>query len=108
MAYSTTIYDPRQGMETILTSMSKFDKDRFLYALKYKHYDQNKLELMAQQVADYRKKLEEEHKRLLEFAGVFNHRFVTDNNKCFQTALMLLNKLRSKTYLSHVLPSMES
>ena len=50
---------------------------------------------MAQQVADYRKKLEEEHKRLLEFAGVFNHRFVTDNNKCFQTALMLLNKLRS-------------
>ena len=95
MAYSTTIYDPRQGMETILTSMSKFEKDRFLYALKYKHYDQNKLELMAQQVADYRKKLEEEHKRLLEFAGVFNHRFVTDNNKCFQTALMLLNKLRS-------------
>ena len=95
MAYSTTIYDPKQGMETILTSMSKFDKDRFLYALKYKHYDQNKLELMAQQVADYRKKLEEEHKRLFEFAGVFNHRFVTDNNKCFQTALMLLNKLRS-------------
>jgi hypothetical protein len=27
MAYSTTIYDPRQGMETILTSISKFDKD---------------------------------------------------------------------------------
>lgn len=95
MAYTTTIYDPRQGIETILTSMEKFDKDRFLYALRYKHYDQNKLELMAQQVADYRKKLEEEHKRLLEFASVFNHRFVTDNNKCFQTALMLLNKLRS-------------
>ena len=95
MAYSTTIYDPKQGMETILASMEKFDKDRFLYALRYKHYDQNKLELMAEQVADYRKKLEKEHKRLLEFAGVFNHRFVTDNNKCFQTALMLLNKLRS-------------
>lgn len=95
MAYSTTIYDPKQGMETILASMEKFDKDRFLYALRYKHYDQNKLELMAEQVADYRKKLEKEHKRLLELACVFNHRFVTDNNKCFQTALMLLNKLRS-------------
>ena len=95
MAYSTIIYDPREGIETILSSISKFDKDRFLYALQYKHFNQEQLELMAEQVAEYRKKLEEEHKRLLKFASIFNHRFVTDNNKCFETALILLNKLRS-------------
>ena len=95
MAYSTTIYDPRKGIEAILFSISKFDKDRFLYALRYKHFNQQQLEQMAKHVAEYRKKLEEEHKRLLEFASIFNHRFVTDNNKCFETALKLLNKLRS-------------
>lgn len=95
MGYSTKFDDPTKGIETILNSINKFDKDRFLYALQYKHYNQPQLELMTQQVVEYRIKLEKEHERLLEFAKTFNHVFVTDNNQCFDTALKILRKLRS-------------
>lgn len=95
MGYSTKFNDPTQGIETILSVINKFDKDRFLYALKYKHYNQPKLELMTQQVVEYRNKLEKEHERLMEFAKTFNKLFVTDNNQCFDTALKVLRKLRS-------------
>lgn len=36
MYYTSTIYDPAQGIDQIFTAASKFNTERFLYALQYK------------------------------------------------------------------------
>ena len=95
MAYTTTIYDPQEGLETIGRAIEKFDDKRFLFALNYKDWDETEIEFMARQVCEYRTKLEQEHIRLIEFAKTFNKEFVTDNNRCFDTGLKLIRKLRS-------------
>lgn len=95
MAYTTTIYDPKEGLERINRDINKFNENRFLIALKYKDWNETEIELMMREVNEYRIKLEKEHIRLTEFAMYFNKEFVTDNNQCFSTALILLRKLRS-------------
>ena len=95
MYFTPKIYDPVEGLDIILVAASKFNAERFLYALEYKNWDEKKLELMGNEVATYRRKLEDEFNRLVEFAKVFNKEFTTMNNKCFSSALVMLGKLRS-------------
>ena len=95
MYYTANIYDPVGGLDSILMAASKFNADRFLYALEYKNWDERKLELMSNEVATYRRKLESEYDRLVEFSKVFNKEFATMNNTCFSSALTMLHKLRS-------------
>ncbi len=95
MHYTAQIYDPVKGIDKILISASKFNIDRFLYALTYKNWDEEKIEFMGNEVAIYRKKLEIEYNRLVDFSKVFNKEFATMNNKCYNSALIMLNKLRS-------------
>ena len=95
MYYTAKIYDPAIGLDQIFAAASKFNTERFLYALQYKNWDEKTLELMGNEVATYRMKLEAEYGRLVEFSKVFNKEFVTMNNKCFSSALTILNKLRS-------------
>ena len=87
MYYTANIYDPVGGLDSILMAASKFNADRFLYALEYKNWDERKLELMSNEVATYRRKLESEYDRLVEFSKVFNKEFATMNNTCFSSAL---------------------
>lgn len=95
MYYTANIYDPIQGIDQILVAASKFNAERFLYAIEFKNWDEKKMELMGDEVATYRRKLEEEYNRLVEFAKVFNKEFATMNNKCYSSALTMLRKLRS-------------
>ena len=83
MYYTAQIYDPTIGLDQIFAAASKFNTERFLYALQYKNWDEKSLELMGNEVATYRMKLEVEYGRLVEFSKVFNKEFVTMNNKCF-------------------------
>ena len=95
MYYTADIYDPERGFEQILIAASKFNAERFLYAMEYKNWDERTLERMGNEVATYRIKLENEYDRLVEFAKIFNKEFATMNNKCYSSALTILRKLRS-------------
>lgn len=96
MYYNTsTLSDPENGIEEIIQAASKFNIDRFIYAIKYKDWDEKKLKLKAEEVAFYRGKLEAEFDRLVEFAKVFNKEFATMDNKRYSSALTLLRKLKS-------------
>ena len=95
MYYTSTIYDPEQGLDKIFEAASKFNAERFLYALKYKSWDERQLEHMGDEVAFYRERLETEYNHLVEFSKVFNKEFATMNNQCYSSAMTLLRKLRS-------------
>lgn len=95
MYYSSKITDPSQGIDSIIKAASKFNANSFLYALLYKNWDEEKITSMCTEVKTQRGRLENEYQNLRQFALTFNKEFATNNNKCFDTALKLLNKLRS-------------
>ena len=95
MYYTPKIHDPAEGLEQICNSASKFNCERFIYALEYKNWDVPRLERMCIEVELYRQKLNDEYKRLVDFAKVFNREFATTNNQCYSSALTMLRKLRS-------------
>ena len=95
MYYSSKITDPSQGIDSIIKAASKFNANSFLYALLYKNWDEEKITSMCTEVKTHRGRLENEYQNLRQFALTFNKEFATNNNKCFDTALKLLNKLRS-------------
>ena len=93
--YTPEICNPEEGFNTILSAASKFDADRFLYAIEYKNWDERKMELLAREVITYRERLEDEYNNLEEFAKIFNKEFATLNNQCYSSAIVLLHKIRS-------------
>ena len=95
MTYTEKIDDAEVGMSQILNAALKFNSDRFLYALQYKNWDERTIETMSEEVASSRLRLEKEYERLAAFAKTFNKEFATDKNDCFDTALVMLRKLRS-------------
>ena len=95
MSYTQDIYDPKEGFSTILSAASKFNPERFLYAIEFKNWDEKKMQLMIHEVATYRLKMESEYDSLREFAKVFNKEFATINNECYSSAMALLRKIRS-------------
>lgn len=95
MHYTPDICNPEEGFNKILTAASKFNADRFLYAIEYKNWDERKMELLSCEVRTYRERLETEYNNLKEFAKVFNKEFATLNNQCYSSAIVLLHQIRS-------------
>lgn len=95
MFYTPKITKPEEGLDAILVAAERFDVNRFLYAVQYKNYDESQMERMGAEIALYCTKLENEYERLQSFAKTFNESFVTDNNKCYDVALKMLNKIKS-------------
>ena len=95
MYYTAQIFKPEEGFGKIIEAAGKFNMDRFIYAIGYKNWNEEKIERLGDEVSIYRRKLDIEYKNLVKFAECFNKQFATPNNKCFETALHLLKKLRS-------------
>ena len=95
MQYSTEIHDSAQGFDLVLTAVQKFNPNRFMYALQYKNWNETDIERMARNVTECRERMEGEYERLVAFAKQFNKEFVTNDNKRYATALVMLRKLRS-------------
>lgn len=95
MLYTVNLFEQKGGIQAIIEAAEKFNIQRFVYAVHYKHINEPSVEKLGQEVATYRKKMEEEYNRLLKFSATFNKEFVTSDNGCFDTNLTLLRKLRS-------------
>lgn len=95
MYYSSTIEDPLEGFNQIVNATARFNSDRFLYALQYKNWNEKDIERMCQEVSSSRCKLDGEYSRLVTFAKDFNREFATKDNKRFDSALIMLNKIKS-------------
>lgn len=95
MFFTSKIINPNEGLDVILDAVIKFNADRFLYALKYKNWDEGYIERMSKETSLYKSRLEQEYIKLKEFSKNFNKEFTTVNNACFDSALILLRKIRS-------------
>ena len=66
-----------------------------LQGLDVRHYSVDEVQMLTTDVRECHAKLQKEIVALVKFSQDFNKQFATDNNKCFDTASRLFNRIRS-------------
>ena len=92
----TTIVEKNEaGLLMILNAMDKLNKDRFIEGIRYRFHDAYEIGQMVEYLRMCKSRLNTEYKALIKFSTPFIPLFATQNNKCFQTAESLFNRIRS-------------
>lgn len=95
MLYSTIVEKNEQGLQMIIEAAEKFEEGKYLNAIYDCHLSKDEVLGVTEYVREYKSKLSREHLALAKFALTFNKKYATDNNKCFDSAEKLFNKIRS-------------
>lgn len=95
MLYSTIVDKSEEGLLMIIKAAEKFEEGRYLNAIYDCHLKKEEILEVTEYVREYTSKLCREHLALAKFALTFNKEYATDNNKCFASAEILFNKIRS-------------
>ena len=95
MLYSTIVEKDEQGLLMILRAAEKFDEQRFLEGIHQRCYTSEDIQQAIDQVRAYQARLNTEARALVYFSQTFLQQYATDNNKCFETAHTLFNRIRS-------------
>ena len=95
MQYSTIVDKDEQGLIQIIEAAKKFEEDRFLEGIHQRCYTAMDIQVATDRVREYQNKLNTEARALVYFSQTFLQQYATDNNKCFETAQMLFNRIRS-------------
>ena len=95
MLYTTIVDKDDTGLLTILRAAEKFDEDRFLEGIHQRCYTAEDIRQAIDRVRAYQARLNVEARSLAIFSQSFLGAYATDNNKCFETAHMLFNRIRS-------------
>lgn len=94
MQYTTVVDKSEETLKLIIGKAEEFDQERVLNGLDMRHYTQEEVRMLTSLVTEYHAKLQREIVALVKFAHDFNKQYATDNNKCFDTASRLFNRIR--------------
>lgn len=94
-----TNFDSFDGLEQVVKTIEQFSPERFQYAIFNTHHRLKTTEIIRLdcRVVEATARLKEQLVNLSEFAENFNNEFVTTNNEFFNSAYVLLRKIRSGT-----------
>lgn len=95
MRYSTIVEKSEEALNLIIEKAMEFDQERVIDGLQVRHYSVDDVLMLTSLVEEYHGKLRKEIVALVKFSQNFNSQYATDNNKCFDTASRLFNRLRS-------------
>lgn len=95
MRYNTIVDKSEETLNLIIAKAEEFDQERVLNGLSMRHYTLADVQMLRSHVEEYHAKLRKEIVSLVAFAQDFNQQYATDNNKCFDTASQLFNRIRS-------------
>lgn len=98
--YYTDIEPDLEAFNQIIRICDDFEKDggdKLAYALSLRHWNLDEIERLNRYLMQARHKMEEEVKRMERLSDTFNEEFATDHNGLFDSAAVLLGKIRSHT-----------
>ncbi len=95
MIYTTIVEKDEAGLEELIDAVSQFEEDRFLEGLRMRRYTQYDIQQATLRVREYQSKMNREVLALDRFSTTFIQEYATDNNRCFETAARLFNRIRS-------------
>lgn len=95
MRYKTIVDKSEDGLLEIIQAVQQFEEDRFLASLSVRRHTPFDIQQATLMVREYQAKMNREVLALDNFSVTFIQEFATDNNKCFETAQRLFNRIRS-------------
>ena len=95
MRYKTIVDKSEDGLEEIIGAVEQFEEDRFLASLSVRRHTPYDIQQATLMVREYQAKMNREVLALDNFADTFIKEYATDNNKCFETAQRLFNRIRT-------------
>lgn len=95
MRYKTIVDKNEDGLEEIIRAVEQFEEDRFLASLSVRRYTTYDIQQTTLMVREFQAKMNREVLALDKFSETFIQEYATDNNKCFETAELLFNRIRS-------------
>jgi hypothetical protein len=95
MRYNTIVEKDETNISKLISAAEQFSEERFLEGIKMKRYDVYDIKQTTIWVQEHQQMLNREYRALIKFSESFISNYATDNNKCFDTAYRLFNKIRS-------------
>ena len=95
MKYSTIVDKSDESLLMIIETAKNFDENKYLQGIYECRFKKEKIMSFTEVVKECHAKLRREYLALADFAVKFNKMYATDNNKCFETAEHLFNRIRS-------------
>ncbi len=95
MIPKTIVEKDKTGLEDILALIHELLETRFIEGIKCKHHTVYEIKQTTELVKMKQHRLNIEANSVAKFSKTFIRSFATQNNKCFETALVLFGKVRS-------------
>lgn len=95
MRYSTIVDKDENTLKFLQKKAEEYEEGKLLQSLSSKQYSVYEVQMMTADIEEGIAKMKKEHISLLNFAAFFNKEYATDNNKGFETAYRLFNRIRS-------------
>jgi len=95
MRYRTIVEKNESSLLQIIQAVESFNIGGFLESLRRRNLSTYEIDLMADEVRMHQIKMNREVKALVRFSETFLISYATENNRCYETAEQLFNRIRS-------------
>lgn len=79
----------------VIDALDKLNEERFIEGIRHRLHDAYEIGQVTEYLKSYQCRLNLEYRALTRFSENFIRLFATPNNKCFDTAQLLFNRIRS-------------
>lgn len=95
MKYKTVVDKNEKSLLQIIQAAESFNAGGFLESLRRRNLSTYEIDQLIDEVREYQLKMNREVKALVKFSEHFLDNFATSNNRCYETAEQLFNRIRS-------------
>ena len=95
MVFNTIVEKDESTLKFLLQKAEEYKEERLLYSISIRRFTVIEIEMMTADIKESLARMSKEYISLLNFAAFFNKQYATNNNKCFDTAYYLFNRMNS-------------
>ena len=95
MRFKTVVEKEDKTLLEIASVLEMFDQEHFIAGVQARRRTQEEIDDALDMVQAFQLRMNVEQRALVRFSETFIGEFATDNNKCFETAERLFNRIRS-------------
>lgn len=95
MKYNTIVDKNEKSLLQIIQAAESFNLGGFLESLRKRNLSSAQIEQLDDELAEHQLKMNREVKALVKFSETFLDSYATENNRCYETAEHLFNRIRS-------------
>ena len=95
MKYKTIVDKNEKSLLQIIQAAESFNAGGFLESLRKRNMSSYEIDQLDDEVREHQLKMNREVKALVKFSEHFLDSYATENNRCYETAEQLFNRIRS-------------